>query len=99
MGVLVIKALLFGVCTRAPDFWKLPSSELSLLSMRLHVAMWHIHRPEGDAMAFLFVMSCHVQIFVYTHFTYTCMQSCKRIYRRCHTHIHACLCTSATYTC
>ena len=24
VGVLVIRALLFGVCIRAPDFWKLP---------------------------------------------------------------------------
>ena len=25
MGVLVISGIRFGVCIRAPDFWKLPS--------------------------------------------------------------------------
>ena len=33
MGVLVMKALLLGVSTRAPEFWKLPpASSLQALS-------------------------------------------------------------------
>ena len=29
MGVLILKALLFGVCTRVSDFWKLPNRSIS----------------------------------------------------------------------
>ena len=54
MGVLVINALLFGVCIRATDSWKLPcvasSSEYAPLTKRQPIDEAKIaHRNSGAA--------------------------------------------------